>query len=65
MNIKTRLRNKALWVSIAALALLVARALGYQVDEGQYNQITDALIGIGLLAGVLNDPTSGEWFTDK
>jgi uncharacterized membrane protein len=58
MNIKSRLRNKGLWVSVAALILLMVRALGYQVDEGQYNQIIDLILGILVAAGILNNPTT-------
>jgi uncharacterized membrane protein len=58
MDIKSRLRNKALWVSIAALILLLARALGFQVNEGQYNQIVDLILAILVGAGILNNPTT-------
>ena len=60
-----RFKNKALWLAIAALGLLIARALGYQVDEGQYNTLIEAILGVLILAGIINDPTTGEWFGDK
>jgi phi LC3 family holin len=58
MDIKSRLRNKALWVSIAALILLLAKALGFQVNEGQYNQIVDLILAILVGAGILYNPTT-------
>jgi uncharacterized membrane protein len=54
---KTRLRNYALWVSVAALIPLVAQAFGWQMP-GNYDQIVNVILSILVTAGVLNNPTT-------
>ena len=66
INWKVRLRNKAFWVAIIPMALLltqqVAALFGVALDLGQTGDKLLAIVGtvFGLLAtfGVVNDPTT-------
>ncbi len=61
MEMKKRLRNYGLWVAVAAFALLIAQTLGFITLPGQvqqYNQLVNGLLGILVLLGILNDPTT-------
>jgi len=58
MNIQVRARNKATWLSLSAAGLIIARACGYVVDETQYTQLINAVLGFFVVIGVLNNPTT-------
>lgn len=57
MDIKSRLSNYGLWVSIFALIPLLAQAFGYKLPEN-YAQLINAILGILVVAGVLNNPST-------
>ena len=58
MNLKKRLRNYGLWVSVASLVLLLLKNFGIYVDASKFNGIVDAILTIFVLLGILNDPTT-------
>ena len=67
--IKNRLRNYGLWTAIFAFIPLLVDALGtYDINivlPGNYGKVVQALLGILVLAGILNNPTtSNKGFSD-
>lgn len=55
----SRFKNYGLWVSIFALIPLVLQGFGVDVLPGNYEEIVVALLGVLVMAGILNNPTSG------
>jgi phi LC3 family holin len=57
-----RWKNYGLWVSIFAFIALFIQALGvYGVNlilPGNYNSLVTCILGILVLAGIINDPTT-------
>lgn len=65
MDFKSRLRNYGLWVSVASLVLLVLQSLGITITPEQYNEIVNTILGILVMLGILNNPTTeNKWFGD-
>lgn len=58
IDIKQRIRNYGLWVSIASLVLLVVQAFGVQIDVGKYNSIVNAILTVLVGLGIVSDPTT-------
>lgn len=58
MDLKKRLRNYGLWVSVASLVLLLLNSFGVVIDESKYNGIVNAILAILVLLGILNNPTT-------
>lgn len=58
IDIKQRIRNYGLWVSIASLVLLVVQAFGVQIDVGKYNSIVNAVLTVLVGLGIVSDPTT-------
>lgn len=58
-----RFKNYGLWVSIFALIPLLAQAFGYKLPVN-YNEIINAILGILVAAGILNNPTDGKGYLD-
>lgn len=59
-----RWKNYGLWVSIAALIPLLLQAFGITIIPN-YQEIVNAILGILVTAGLLNNPTTtSKWFTD-
>lgn len=54
----SRFKNYGLWVSIFALIPLVLQGFGVNVLPGNYEEIVVALLGVLVMAGILNNPTS-------
>ena len=55
----SRFKSYGLWVSIFALIPLVLQGFGVNVLPGNYEEIVVALLGVLVMAGILNNPTSG------
>ena len=53
-----RFKNYGLWVSIFALIPLVLQGFGVNILPGNYEEIVVALLGVLVMAGILNNPTS-------
>jgi uncharacterized membrane protein len=64
-EIMTRFKNYALWIAVASLGLIVAQAFGLNIAEDKYNEIVNGVLTVLVLAGVVNNPTSGTGFKDK
>lgn len=60
-----RFKNYALWIAIASLGLIVAQAFGLEIAEDKYNEIVNGVLTVLVLAGVVNNPTSGTGFKDE
>lgn len=64
-----RFKNYGLWAAVLAYLPLVSDALGfYHIDfqlPGNYDKIVVGLLGILVLAGIVNDPNSGKGYGDK
>lgn len=58
LRIKQRLRNYGLWIALASLVLMLLRAFGIDIVDEQYDAIIDSVLGILVLLGILNNPTS-------
>lgn len=66
INWRVRIRNKAFWIAfipaVALLAQLVAALFGFTIDlteiSGKLLAIVDAVFGILMLIGVVQDPTT-------
>lgn len=62
---KSRFKNYGLWVSIAALIPLVLNGLGINVLPANYEEVTQAILSILVMAGILSNPTTNaKWFGD-
>jgi phi LC3 family holin len=60
-----RFKNYALWLAVASLGLIVAQAFGLNIAEDKYNEVVNAVLTVLVLAGVVNNPTSGTGFKDE
>jgi len=64
-----RFKNYALWIAIASFLPLLADGLKvYDIDiilPGNYDILVKSLLGILVLAGLINNPnTENKWFGD-
>lgn len=59
-----RFKNYALWAAIFAFIPLLLKGFGMDILPENYNEIWTALLGILVLAGIVNDPTHGKWYKD-
>lgn len=66
INWKVRLKNKAFWIAlipaVILLIQLVAALFGFQIDlsdiSGKLLAIVDAVFGILVIIGIVQDPTT-------
>lgn len=58
MDIRSRLKNYGLWISIAAFIPMLFKAFGKDVLPNNYNEIINALLGILVMLGFVNNPTT-------
>ena len=54
----TRFKNYGLWVSVFALIPMIAKNIGVNIIPDNYNNITQAILTILVMAGILNNPTT-------
>jgi uncharacterized membrane protein len=54
----SHLKNYGLWVAIASFILLVLQQFGVHVNATGYNQVVTAFLGILVLLGIVNNPSS-------
>ena len=64
-NKLNRFRNKGLWLSILALAPMIAQGFGLHFIPANYSDMVNSVLSILVVAGVLNNPVSGNWYLDK
>jgi phi LC3 family holin len=58
VNWSNRLRNYGFWISLAALVLMLLKAFGVYIGDQQFNEIVNAILGILVLLGIINNPTT-------
>jgi uncharacterized membrane protein len=51
-------------VSIFAFIPMLLQAFKIDILPANYHELINMLLGILVVAGILNDPNSGEWFSD-
>ncbi|MGL5646764.1 MAG: holin [Clostridium sp.] len=54
----SRFKNYGLWISVAALVPMVLKGFNINVLPENYNEIITAVLGILVMAGILNNPTT-------
>lgn len=62
--LKKRMKNKAFWISLIALAPLVAKTFGVELVQDEFDQLANALLAVLVAAGIVNNPTAGTGFMD-
>ena len=58
INLKLRLQHKAFWVALVGLFVLLSQQLGVKIFPDNIADITNTILAIGVLVGVINDPTT-------
>ncbi|MBD7909926.1 MULTISPECIES: phage holin [Clostridium] len=62
---KSRFKNHGLWVSIAALIPVLLKVAGVDILPDNYSNITNLVLGILVMLGILNNPTTEcKWYSD-
>lgn len=57
INFKSRLRNKAFWVSMISALVLLAQQLGVQLPSN-YSEIINAVLTILVMSGIVIDTST-------
>lgn len=55
---ENRFKNYGLWVSIAAFIPMLLKSFGLDVLPSNYSDLVNAFLGILVMAGILNNPTT-------
>ena len=58
INLKLRLQHKSFWVALVGLVVLLSQQLGVKILPDNIADITNTILAIGVLVGVINDPTT-------
>ena len=58
INLKLRLQHKSFWVALVGLVVLLSQQLGVKIIPYNIADITNTVLAIGVLVGVINDPTT-------
>lgn len=58
INLKLRLQHKSFWVALVGLVVLLSQQLGVKIFPDNIADITNTILAIGVLVGVINDPTT-------
>lgn len=58
INLKLRLQHKSFWVALIGLVVLLTQQLGVKIFPDNIADITNTILAIGVLVGVINDPTT-------
>lgn len=53
-----RLRNYGLWISVASLVFMILQNSGIQITPETWNLYVNAILGILILLGIINNPTT-------
>lgn len=57
MDIK-RLKNYGLWIAVIALIPMLCQSFGVKVLPENYKEVATAILGIFVLLGIVNNPTT-------
>ncbi len=61
-----RLKNRALWVGVAAVLGMFLQDVGLlQISPEKYELYVDGILSVLALAGVFNNPSLGTGFKDE
>lgn len=58
MKWKERFRNKAFWVSLVSLFVLLSQQLGINIFPDNVAEISNTILSIFVLLGIIIDPTT-------
>ena len=58
INLKLRFQHKAFWAALVGLVVLLSQQLGVKIFPDNIADITNTILAIGVLVGVINDPTT-------
>lgn len=62
---KDRLKNYGLWVAVFSLIALICESYGLNILPPNYDEITTAILGICVMLGIVNNPTTeSRWYLD-
>ena len=64
INWAVRLQRKSFWVALIGLVVILSQQLGIKVFPDNVADITNTILAIGVLVGIINDPTT-EGLTDS
>lgn len=53
-----RLRNYGLWISVASLVFMILQNSGIQITPETWDLYVNAILGILILLGIINNPTT-------
>jgi uncharacterized membrane protein len=60
-----RFKNYALWIAMAAVAGMALVDFGVIANTEIFNDYVEKILYVLILAGVINNPTSGTGFKDE
>lgn len=58
INWKLRLQRKSFWVALIGLVAILSQQLGIKFLPDNAADITNTILAIGVLVGIINDPTT-------
>lgn len=58
INWKLRLQHKSFWVALISLLAILSQQLGIKFLPENVADITNTILAIGVLVGVITDPTT-------
>lgn len=58
INWTVRLQRKSFWVALVGLIVILTQQLGIKVFPDNVADITNTILAIGVLVGIINDPTT-------
>lgn len=58
INWTVRLQRKSFWVALVSLIVILTQQLGIKVFPDNVADITNTILAIGVLVGIINDPTT-------
>lgn len=58
INWKLRLQRKSFWVALIGLVAILSQQLGIKFLPNNVADITNTILAIGVLVGIINDPTT-------
>lgn len=60
-----KIKNYGLWVAVASLVGLILQDAGVPLAPEKFQIYVDIILNILVLAGIISDPKTGKWFSDK
>lgn len=59
-----KLKNRGLWISLASLAYLIVKDLGYEIDPTKWETYVSLILGILATLGIFSSPKEGKGYKD-